>query len=70
MCNLSEAIEERGIKKGIEIGIEKGIRIFIQDNLNEGKSKEIIIKKLTTLCELSPEEAETYYNQYKVPQNV
>ena len=25
MCNLSEGIEEKGIKKGIEKGIKKGI---------------------------------------------
>lgn len=55
MCNLSENIEERGI--------EKGIRIFIQDNLNEGKTKEIIVEKLMKYFELSQGEAETYYNQ-------
>ena len=25
MCNLSQAIEDKGIAKGIDIGIEKGI---------------------------------------------
>lgn len=52
MCNLSENIEERGIAKGI--------KIFIQDNLNEGKAKEIIVEKLMKYFELSQEEAETY----------
>ena len=52
LCNLSENIEERGIAKGI--------KIFIQDNLNEGKAKEIIVEKLMKYFELSQEEAETY----------
>lgn len=73
MCNLFDDIEERGYK----IGIERCIRPFVFNNLNEGKTKEIIIEKLTALCELTPEEAEQYYNKYKhqyttgkIPQNV
>ena len=26
MCNLSEAIEERGVKRGLELGLEQGLR--------------------------------------------
>ncbi len=41
MCNLSEAIEERGIKKGIEQGIEKGIEQGIEKGIEQGIEKGI-----------------------------
>lgn len=37
MCNLSEAIEERGIEQGIERGIEQGIEQGIERGVEQGK---------------------------------
>ncbi len=49
-CNLSEAIEERGINKGIDIGINKGIDIGI--NIGTLHSLQSILK-----TPLSPDQA-------------
>ena len=35
MCNLSSAIEERGIEKGIEKGIAKGIEKGIEEGIKQ-----------------------------------
>ena len=50
-CNLSEAIEERGINRGIDIGINKGIDIGI--NIGTLHSLQSILKKTP----LSPDQA-------------
>ena len=42
MCNLSDAIEERGIKKGIERGIERGIEQGLKRGLSLGEEKKLI----------------------------
>lgn len=68
MCNLSDAIEERGIKKGIEQGIEQGlqqgIKLIILDNIEDGKTREVIIEKLIRHFSLTSDEAEKYYEKY------
>ena len=53
-CNLSEAIEERGINRGIDIGINKGIDIGINIGINIGTlhSLQSILK-----TPLSPDQA-------------
>ena len=58
-ANREEALEE-----GIEIGVLTGINALIQDNLEEGKTKEQIIVKLMRHFPLSREQAEEYYIQY------
>lgn len=58
-ANREEALEE-----GIEIGVLTGINALIQDNLEEGKTKEQIIVKLMRHFSLSREQAEEYYIQY------
>ncbi len=50
-CNLSEAIEERGINRGIDIGINRGIDIGI--NIGTLHSLQSILKKTP----LSPDQA-------------
>ena len=58
-CNLSEAIEERGINRGIDIGINKGIDIGINKGIDIGinigtlHSLQSILKKTP----LSPDQA-------------
>lgn len=45
-----------------QAGIDKSIKIIIRDNIEEGKTKDVIVKKLEKYFELSEEEAESYYN--------
>lgn len=56
MCNLSEVIEERGIKQGIE----QGIKALVLDNLEDGKTEEQIIQKLIKRFCLTEEEARKF----------
>lgn len=65
---IEEYIRDEGIAAGMAEGMaegrEQGIRFFILDNLEEHKSKEIIIAKLVRLFSLSKEDAEMYYNKF------
>lgn len=69
MCNLSEAIEERALLRGIEQGIEQGICAMILDNLEENISGLRILEKLQKRFQLTPEQAEGYYRKYGCVQN-
>lgn len=51
-------------RKGMAQGREKGIRTLILDNLEEGRSAEVILNKLMRHYSLNREEAETYYKRY------
>lgn len=56
MCNLSQGIEEKGIRKGLKQGIEQGITQQKQNTISfikEMQKKEFIKNALRTL---SPEE--------------
>lgn len=46
-------------------GLAKGIEALILDNLEEGKSRETIIKKLVRHFSLTDEEAGSYFEKYK-----
>ena len=56
MCNLSEVV--------IEKGIEKGIEALILDNLEDGKSEEVIINKLERRFDLNKKDAKEYFDKY------
>ena len=72
MCNLSEVVEERGIKKGMAQGIEQGIERGIEqgkeqgirglvDILNEmGTSKDVIVDKIMEKFFLTEEQARKF----------
>lgn len=45
-------------------GIERGIEALILDNLEDGKSEEVIIGKLVKRFELNPETAKEYFEKY------
>ena len=72
MCNLSEVVEERGIKKGMAQGIEQGIERGIEqgkeqgirglvDILNEmGTSKDVIVDKIMEKFLLTEEQARKF----------
>lgn len=68
MGGLGDAIEEkgiqRGIEKGIQEGIEKGIQILILDNLEEGIPKDRILIKLKERFHLTQEQAEERFKKY------
>ena len=61
MCNLSSAIEERGIEKGIKKGIEEGIKqnsiitaeMMIQDNEPASKIMKYTRLSFETLQEIA-----------------
>lgn len=62
---LDEAVErEAAMEEGMKAGMETGIKILIQDNFEEGKTKEVIIEKLIKRFELPKEEAEAYFHKY------
>ena len=64
MCNLSEVVEERGIKKGVEQGlaqgIEQGIRGLVDILREMGTPREIIIDKIMEKFELTKAQAEKF----------
>jgi hypothetical protein len=56
MCNLSQGIEEKGIRKGLKQGIEQGITqqkqntiSFIKEMQKKGWSAEEILASLTNI---------------------
>lgn len=51
-------------QKGIEQGLEQGIAALIEDNAEEGKTKEEIVKKLQKRFHLTEKEALEYYTKY------
>ena len=58
------AKEERLV--GMEQGLERGIEAFVQDKLEDGKSKEEIVSKLILRFQLNDEKAVSYYQKYGV----
>lgn len=60
MCNLSEVVEERGIKKGMEQGIEQGIRGLVDILRDMGTPKEIIIDRIMEKFALTEAQAEKF----------
>ncbi len=65
----AEAIgEARGEKKGEEKAKENGIRILIQDNLEEGKSEDVILEKLMRRYDLKESEAMQYFKRFSQPE--
>jgi len=51
-------------QENIERGIEQGIKAFILDNIEEGKTKEIIIKKLRKRFGLEESTAREYFDKF------
>ena len=74
MCRMAEALEKRGIEKGIQKGIEKGIEtgrkegisVMIQDNLEMGQAKDVILEKVMRFFSLTRESALEYYEMATV----
>ncbi|MCM1552313.1 MAG: Rpn family recombination-promoting nuclease/putative transposase, partial [Butyrivibrio sp.] len=76
MCELFDQYIRKGRTEGLEQGRreghqegrregrEEGIRIFILDNIEEGKSGETIVEKLCRRFSLDAGSAQAYYNTY------
>ena len=64
MCNLSEVVEERGIKKGMAQGIEQGIIALIEICHEFEHTKEETVSSIMKKFELSEETARNYVEKY------
>ena len=60
---------EAGIKEGREEEREAGIRRLIEDNLEEKKTKEIIIQKLIRWFSMDEQTAQLYLDKYAGSEN-
>ena len=58
-----EAAILEGYKDGILEGVRQVVKIYIEDNLEDGKTKSQIIEKLITKFQLSKDEANELYRQ-------
>ena len=71
MCKALEDLYqdgvEEGIEKGLEEGLEKGIKVLVQDYIEEGYSKEIILDKLIRRFSLNRKESSRYYERFAKP---
>ena len=65
---LQEA-REQGIEYGIEQGMECGIQALVQDNLEEGVSKEKILLKLQKRFSLDEPKADAYFERFSKGEN-
>lgn len=48
----------------LEEGIEQRIKVLILDNLEDGKSEEVIVNKLIRHYGLETKEAKAYFDRY------
>ena len=61
---IMKAHDKTVLEQGISQGIEQGIIALILDNLEDGKTEEVIISKLEKRFGLSKEDAEEYFGKY------
>ncbi|MCM1567852.1 MAG: Rpn family recombination-promoting nuclease/putative transposase [Roseburia sp.] len=64
--DAKEEGREEGIQEGRKEGRIEGIQAFILDNVEEGKTGEVIIAKLMNRFGLDREQAEEYYDRFAV----
>ncbi len=64
MCELFDQYIRQGRKEGRAEGRAEGIKIFILDNLEEGKSGDAIVENLCRRFPLVAGSAQAYYNTY------
>lgn len=56
MCNLSQWVEEKGIKKGMERGIEATVSVLKELGINE----DVILEKVKEKFSLTESQAKKY----------
>lgn len=64
MCKAWEEQWLDGKSEGIEQGREQGIEALILDNLEDGRTEEVIINKLIKRFEMKAEDARRYFDKY------
>ena len=57
MCKMAEALEMRGIEKARK----EGISVMIQDNLEMGQAKDVILEKVMRFFSLTKESVLEFY---------
>ena len=67
MRMLREEAYEDGVQDGIQAGIKAGIQSTIKAYLEFNTSPELILQKLISEFQISPEKAQTYLNDYLFP---
>lgn len=60
MCNLSEAIEEKGIEQGLEQGYKALIELCQELNLSQADTTQRLVQKF----DLTADAAASYVNLY------
>ncbi len=71
MCNISEGIEERGIKRGIRIGVRQGIRQVMCENIKSVmESLDVPIERAMDILKISEDERDEYIKLLAEPKNV
>lgn len=65
MCNLGQGIEDRALQRGME----RGIKVLIHSSVEDGKSEEVTLSRITEGFEITRDEAKRYYDKY-APQEV
>ena len=63
--DMKEEARLEGVNQGIAFERENSIRNFIEDNIEEGISKDKIVSKLIKRYHLNSESAEMLYSKYK-----
>lgn len=56
MCNLGQGIEDRAL--------ERGIKVLIHSSVEDGKSEEVTLSRITEGFEITRDEAKRYYDKY------
>ena len=68
IIRIKHEAEAIGEARGEVKAKENGIRILIQDNLEEGKSEEVILEKLMRRYDLKESEARQYFTRFSKPE--
>jgi hypothetical protein len=68
IIRIKHEAETIGEARGEVKAKENGIRILIQDNLEEGKSEEVILEKLMRRYDLKESEAMQYFKRFSKPE--
>lgn len=63
--NMCKGLQDWAAEERL-VGMEQGIEAFVQDKLEDGKSKEEIVSKLILRFQLDDVKANNYYQKYGV----
>ena len=63
--NMCKGLQEWAAEERL-VGIERGIEAFVQDKLEDGKSREEIVSKLVLRFQIDDVKANNYYQKYGV----